>query len=401
MTLGLIETVTVSVTCGNNSKITSWSTGASGYRRLKAGNRFLEDNNKCTQPGSIVRDEGSGPHNLGVQTLETFRKNEREPKYSIIIVNYNGGSLVLRCIESVLKYTHDFEIILVDNNSKDGSDGAIAGSFPAVLMIRNPANLGFAVANNIGIRRARGRHIVLLNPDTLVTSGWLERLSECTASAPQNGIACPKLMRPGGGVIDAAGHLRDFSTGFSVIRGSGELDQGQYDARQELLSCCFACALIKRSVIQDIGLLDEKMKLYFEDIDFCIRARVAGWRILYCPESLVYHHRGGLTTVGSKRLWRNSISYRLRIMIKCYSRRNVFKLGLVRVVLDIAAAASGLKNRDSDYFLGYLASPLWNLMNLPIKERMTVQIRRRASDAEIAKMSANLLTRKWHWIASR
>lgn len=88
-------------------------------------------------------------------------------------------------------------------------------------------------------------------------------------------------------------------------------------------------------------------------------------------------------------------------MIKCYSRRNVFKLGLVRVVLDIAAAASGLKNRDPDYFLDYLASPLWNLMNLPIRERMTVQIRRRASDAEIAKMSANLLTRKWHWIASR
>ncbi len=222
--------------------------------------------------------------------------HKRTLTYSIVIVNHNGGSLIPACIESVFKHTHDFELILVDNHSKDNSDLEVANKFPEVLVLKNSDNVGFAKANNMGIRRAKGQWVVLLNPDTVVTPGWLDALARCAQSSPEIGIATPKLLRPDKRTLDSTGHLFNFRTGYSIDRGSDEPDEGQYDSVEEVPSCCFACALVKRQLIEDIGLLDERMVLYFEDVDYCLRARVAGWKVLYCPSSIVYHARGGLTS---------------------------------------------------------------------------------------------------------
>ncbi len=308
-------------------------------------------------------------------------------QFSVIIVNYNGGSLVRHCVDSVFKYSRNFELIFVDNQSTDNSDLDVARRFPAVLTLKNKDNLGFARANNIGIRRAKGQWIVLLNPDTVVTPGWLDALTKCAQSSPEIGIATPKLLRPDRRTLDSTGHLFNFRTGFSVDRGSDEPDEGQYDSVQEVPSCCFACALIKRQLIEDIGLLDEKMVLYFEDIDYCLRARIAGWKVLYCPSSVVYHARGGLTCKRSSTLAKNTIAYRLRIMLKCYSLTNVLRYGTERILRDILAMVAGIKNNDLRYFLSYLRSPMWNLLNLPIQERHMAQSRRRTLDKEIATLS--------------
>jgi GT2 family glycosyltransferase len=308
---------------------------------------------------------------------------------SIVIVNYNGGSKLERCVESVFRSTRNFELIVVDNGSNDESDSLIAQRFPKVNVVKNRENLGFAKASNIGIRRAIARWIVLLNPDTRVTSSWLDNLLKSADSANAIGIVTPKLLRPDGQTIDSTGLLFDFKTGRSRDRGSGEVDMGQYDHQEQVPSCCFACAAIRREVFEGTGLLDEKMVLYFEDLDYCIRARVAGWNVLYNPNSVVFHERGGVTPRSATRAQKWAVAYRLRIMMKCYGTKNAIKFGVLRIIRDLVSSLAGVKNGDPEYFFGYLRSPLWNLLNLPVHEREVVQSTRKVSDEALFALTVS------------
>jgi GT2 family glycosyltransferase len=305
------------------------------------------------------------------------------PKYSIIIVNYNGGDLILKCLESVFQHTSNFELILVDNGSTDGSSRTASDHFPRIILLVNEGNLGFATANNLGVSKARGEWIVLLNPDTIVTHSWLETMVKSAESSTEVGIVTPKLLRPDGRTIDSTGHVFNFRTGYSSDRGNGEPDVGQYDDEEEVPSCCFACAAIRRSVFDRIGSLDEKMILYFEDVDYCIRTRIAGWKVLYCPRSVVLHVRGGVSPKKSTPWGKRAVAYRLRIMLKCYSARSVLKYATMRIVRDFVSMAAGIKNNDTDYFLTYFRSPTWNLMNLPCYERGLVQSTRMVPDGRL------------------
>jgi GT2 family glycosyltransferase len=286
-------------------------------------------------------------------------------------------------VESLFRFTRNFELIVIDNASKDGSASLIAQRFPKVNVVKNRANLGFAKASNIGIRMAAGRWVVLLNPDTEVTGGWLDNLMKSADSSKRIGIVTPKLLRPDGRTIDSTGLLFDFKTGRSKDRGSGEADIGQYDNQEQVPSCCFACTAIKREVFEGTGLLDEKMVLYFEDLDYCLRARVAGWNVLYTPKSVVLHERGGVTPRSATRAQKWAVAYRLRVMIKCYGTRNAIKYGMLRMIRDFVSSLAGVKNNDLEYFLGYLRSPIWNLLNLPVLERELVQSTRKVSDEEL------------------
>jgi GT2 family glycosyltransferase len=199
-------------------------------------------------------------------------------------------------------------------------------------------------------------------------------------SANSIGIVTPKLLRADGRTIDSTGLLFDFKTGYSRDRGSGEADAGQYDNQEQVPSCCFACVAIKREVIERTGLFDERMVLYFEDLDYSLRARVAGWNVLYTPSSVVLHERGGVTPRSATRAQRRAVAYRLRIMLKCYGVRNAVKYGTLRIICDFISSLAGIKNRDREYFFGYLRSPIWNLLNLPLVERRLVQSTRKVSD---------------------
>jgi GT2 family glycosyltransferase len=287
----------------------------------------------------------------------------------------------------VFRHTNNFELILIDNASSDYSFETAVKLFPRITSVKNEANLGFAKANNIGIVASRGEWIVLLNPDTIVTDGWLEALAACARAGKKVGIVTPKLLRKDEKTIDSTGHSFDFGTGLTRDRGAGEYDQGQYENVQDIPSCSFACALIARKVFDEIGFLDERMMIYYEDVDLCLRGRIAGWRVLYCPRSVVYHSRGGLTPISFSTVQRQAVAYRLRIILKCYDRRNAILLGAVRVIRDVISTVAGIKNDDSAYSYGYIRSPFWNLFHLPIRERILAQSRRRVSDEEIAKLS--------------
>jgi GT2 family glycosyltransferase len=287
---------------------------------------------------------------------------------------------------------------VVDNASVDGSYEKLQG-YPDIRLIRNPSNYGFAKANNIGIKRARGKYLILLNSDTIVTYGWLERLEECAEADFKIGLATPKLLRPDG-KLDSTGHIYWFREADGTNRGEDQLDRGQYDNSTELLTCDFACVLIKREVLGDIGVLDEKILFYHEDIDFCLRARIAGWRVVYCPSSIVYHHRGASSSPDiKKRLAEQRKRYLLRLVLKNYEAKNIFLvlLSLQRqVLLAILGVLAGLKNRDFAYCRQRLRTIelvfitlLWNLLHPPLKERIIAQARRRVPDHELLKLSGS------------
>ncbi len=202
-------------------------------------------------------------------------------------------------------------------------------------------NIGFARATNLLIKKSSGKFIILLNPDTQVTPGWAERMVVKAQEDEKIGIVAPKLLQFNG-LIDSTGH--DYTEWPYLIadRGAGEADHGQYDRMTELTSSNFGCVLIKRSVLEDVGLLDERFFVYFEDVEYCHRARKMGWRVVYEPQSIVYHQRHGS---GHNKWMDESRRYMPYILRKYYPRRELAKW----YVRKSEATIAGLKNRDLVY----------------------------------------------------
>jgi GT2 family glycosyltransferase len=311
------------------------------------------------------------------------------PASSIVVVNRNGGAVLAECIESVRSNTRDYEIVLIDNASTDDSVRTVKpGSDLRVLRLLS--NLGYARANNLAIRQTTGRYVVLLNPDTIVTPSWLERLVDEAEKSPVTGMVAPKLLRQGSPpILDSTGHVYQYRTGLSLDRGQGSLDVGQYDEQTELPSCCFACTLIKREVFEDIGLLDSHMFSLFDDVDFGLRASLAGWRIVLRPDSIVYHLRGGSTREPVKDRGNYLAgAYQLHTILKIYQRRSALLVGGRIFVMYPIRIAAGIRNRDLAYAKAYLQRAIWTLTHFPLRERVFYQRRRRISDEMLVNASA-------------
>ena len=304
-----------------------------------------------------------------------------KPILSVVIVNFNGGRMLARSVESVRSHSKDCEIIIVDNNSSDGSVALLEASSD-LRVIKLQRNMGFARANNIGIRASAGPYVVLLNSDTQVTPSWLDHLILKAEASPNIGMVGPKLLQSRDhSILDSTGHVFQFETGLSVDRGYGQVDKGQFDSFTDVPSCCFACVLIKRIVFEQIGLLDEKMFFYYEDVDFGLRARIAGWRVVYCPDSIVYHARHGSTIGGQRKKVRDlSQPYPLRIMLKNYQVVNMLRYAGRRALLNLLRIVAGVKNSDSDYAERYARELSWNLIHFPIKERILLRKLRKIPD---------------------
>lgn len=208
---------------------------------------------------------------------------------SIIILNWNGRHHLMECLSSVLKQTYsDYEVIVVDNGSTDGSQEYIRSNFPSVNLICNGQNYGFCKGNNIGIKAAKGEYIVLLNNDTFVEPDWLEQLYGCMVSDRQVGFCASKLLfYSERELLDAAGD------GFSVCgagykRGHLE-DTEKYDKDDYVFGACAGAAMYKKEMLDKIGLLDEDFFVAYEDSDLSFRAQLAGYKCKYASKAKVYH----------------------------------------------------------------------------------------------------------------
>jgi hypothetical protein len=210
----------------------------------------------------------------------------------VIIPTWNRKDLLRACLQSLARQTlRDFEAIVVDNGSSDGSAEMILAEFPGTVLIRNAENRGFCAAINQGIRQARGRYIALLNNDAEAEPAWLEELARAMGE-PGVGMCASKILSyERRGIIDKAGHLI-FPDGQNRGRGSGQADGPQFARREEALLPDGCAALYDAQVFQQAGLFDEDFFAYADDAEMGLRARLAGFGCLYVPGAVVYHHLG-------------------------------------------------------------------------------------------------------------
>jgi GT2 family glycosyltransferase len=214
------------------------------------------------------------------------------PSASVIVVNWNKKEYLNDCLASLQAQTFsNFEVILVDNGSTDGSVEYVRQKFPGwVRILRNGRNEGFSGGNNRGIRAAAGKYIVLLNNDAQADARWLEELVKAAEENPRAGMLASKIYLQGRTkIIDNVGHLM-YRDGLNRGRGRLEADHGQYDKIEEVFFPSGCAALYRRKMLDEVGLFDEEFFAYGDDTDLGIKGRLAGWNCLYVPKAVVHHH---------------------------------------------------------------------------------------------------------------
>lgn len=221
------------------------------------------------------------------------------PPASVILVNYNTHDLLLAALERIagaLLAAH-WQIIVVDNGSEDGSAPAVAARFPAVTLLASAENRGFAAGNNLGLRQAQGDACILLNTDVIVTPETLQALAAYLLSRPDLGAVSPGL-RTADGRPQAFAYGSRPSPLYLAGRGLrrllrlGAMHDWAVTSPIEPDWVSGACLAVRRTVYEEIGGLDERFFLYFEDVDWCARIRRAGWRVVYNPAIQVTHLGG-------------------------------------------------------------------------------------------------------------
>ena len=212
-----------------------------------------------------------------------------QPLVSIIILNYNAGQILLDCFESVIKTNYDnFEIIIVDNASKDKSHRKCKEKFERVRIIENEKNLGYCEGNNVGIRKANGKFIVILNPDTIVEPNWLSELISAYNKFGE-GLYQPKhLSLSEKTVYMSAGNMLNIF-GFGYAREKGKKDKNQFNKIEEIGYASGTCLFTSSSVLKKVGLFDPFIFLYHDDLDLGWRASQLGIKSYYIPKSIIYH----------------------------------------------------------------------------------------------------------------
>lgn len=221
-------------------------------------------------------------------------------KVSAIILNWNGKQFLADCLNSLLEQTLDnYEVILVENGSTDGSADFIKTAYPWVRLIELSENLGFAEGNNRGLEACRGEYIVTLNNDTKVDPGFLTELVNSIDENDKIGMVAAKLLNfYETDRIDAIGvKVAKYGLGYNI--GVGELDAGQYDEPMAAFGPCAGAALYRREMIDEIGFFDPDFFAYYEDLDLAWRGRLAGWRCVTSPKAVVYHVHSATSGKGS------------------------------------------------------------------------------------------------------
>ncbi len=321
------------------------------------------------------------------------------PLISVVILNWNGKDELYPCIQSVKRQTYpNMEILLVDNDSSDGSGPYVRSAFPDLRLIVNAENLGYGGGNNRGIQQAKGRYIFVLNNDTEIERECVEWLWKCMEDDERMGVATPKiLLYDSKDTVDAAG-LTVYPDGLSIGRGHLE-PEAKYRQREEVFSGSGCASLFRREMLDEIGLFDEDFFAYAEDTDLGWRARLAGWKACYVPEAVVYHHHSKKFGTYSSRkaflvernriwvAWKN-FPPSLLCLWPFYTLIRYFYQGIAALS---GRGASGKFGEESSSLLlipivlRALASGLVGLPRI-LKKRREIQGKRKISDGECFRL---------------
>jgi GT2 family glycosyltransferase len=302
---------------------------------------------------------------------------------SAIIVTWNGRDLLSACLDSLHAQTcHADEILVVDNGSHDGSQAMIWERYPDVTLIELHQNKGFSIANNVGIQRATGDYIALLNNDLVLDPSWTARMVAALNAYPALGsCACKMLSYDHRDTVDAAG-VSVLTNGVGANRGMFEHDSAFYHQPTLVFGPCAGAAMYRASLFRDIGVFDEDLYIYYEDVDLAFRAQLAGYDCLYVPEAVAYHHHGASSGRFGKRdyfLARNSLPVLVKNMPAPLLRRYLLRIVVGQLPYAFYAGARG---QTGLYALACLDS----LRMLPrlLRKRGAIQRAARRSPEEIA-----------------
>ena len=253
---------------------------------------------------------------------------------TICIVNWNTCADLRRALESVFARAGEarFEVMVVDNASTDGSPAMVRREFPAVRLIMNRINRGFAAANNEALRRARARYRLLLNSDTIVHPGAFAELVKFTSAHPDAGAVGLHVLNPDGTLQYSCRRFPRLATGLLRKVPLGRLipdnrwnreylmSDWAHDAVREVDWVSGAAMCLRAEALAQVGLLDEEYFMYCEDVDWCYRARRAGWKIYYLPQAVVTHVVGRSTDLRPLRMVREFHRSMIRFYWKHYAR---------------------------------------------------------------------------------
>ena len=318
-------------------------------------------------------------------------------RVSIIIPHYDGRAMLNRCLASLERTEfHEFEIVVVDNASSDGSDAMIREEFPDIRVVSSSENRGYAGGCNLGIRSTQSEYVALLNDDTEVDAGWLASLVDVLDS--DSGIAAvqPKLLcledrnrfeyaGGAGGEMDILGYPFTRGRLFDTL----EEDDGQYDDPKDVFWASGAACVIRRSALEDVGLLSETYFAHMEEIDLCWRLQWAGHRIVFVPGARIFHQSG--STLGAGRLEKMRLNHRnsLVSLLRNHTAITLLWLFPLRLMMEgitvIASVFIGQPKRSVAVILGFFGTfRLWP--SIVKGQRVVRQIRRIAEGDLLHRM---------------
>lgn len=289
------------------------------------------------------------------------------PLVSIITVNFNQTNVTREFLASLESITYPaFEVIVVDNGSKDSSITDLQVEFPWIHLMFTHQNLGFAGGNNVAIRVAKGDYILLINNDTEVTPGFLEPLVRTFEQKPDAGLVSPKIIYFNRDErIQYVGSVRAHPVlGRGKRIGYLEIDKGQYDEVRETDYGHGACLMASRAVIDAIGGLPEIYFLYYEEHDWTVQAKTAGFKVYFVGTSKIYHKES--VSVGNNSPLKTYYHSRNRIL---YMRRNAKGTSFVLALLFFIFLATPKKlgtyilKRDYQNLSAHVKGILWNIRN--------------------------------------
>lgn len=291
-------------------------------------------------------------------------KNEK--LISIIIVNYSGKKFLKDCFNSLKNINYNnFEVIMVDNGSTDDSVKYVKSSFPWVRVIQNEKNLGFAQGNNIGIKASRGEYILFLNNDTIVEPDFLIELVKIIESNPSIGVCQSKLLlMDDKNMLDSVGSFLT-QWGFISFEGVYERDNGQYDKYREVFSVKGVSMIVRRKVLEEVGIFDSDFFAYFEESDLCWRAWLGGYKVAFVPWSIVYHKFGGTSTdLGLPFVYYHSYKNRICSLIKNLNMKNLINFLPIHIILCIGISFYYIfRKLQMRKGLAILKAIMWTIIN--------------------------------------
>ncbi len=259
---------------------------------------------------------------------------------SIVIVNWNTRQLLSRCLQSILDHAarRPVELIVVDNASADGSAAMVARSYPQVILVQNQTNLGFATANNLGIRRSRGEYVCLVNSDILVLDSSIDRMCDYMDGHPQAGLLGPRLLNADRSLQPSCKRFPTLlnyaceSFGVNKLLPRSRLFCGEhlrYFSHARLLrteALVGAFLMVRRKALEEVGLLDEEFFIYGEEVDWARRFWACGWEVIFFPKAEIVHYGAASSAANPARFYRENYRSKLRYWRK-HERR------VVRVIL--------------------------------------------------------------------